>query len=118
VSRRQEHAPAARSPVSRWTLLPLFLALACVGSGVTVVQIKHGSRTFTTRLDTLRRQRDHLQMEWAQLRLEQATLDQHGRVQQLAEKQFDMVEPRDYVIVPERVTASVPPALAPAAVRQ
>ncbi len=118
MSRRQEHAPAARSPVSRGTLLPLFLALACVGSGVTVVQIKHGSRNFTTRLDTLRRQRDHLQVEWAQLRLEQATLDRHGRVQQLAEKQFDMVEPKDYVIVPERATPPVTLGKAPAVVRQ
>ena len=99
----------------RGSLLPLFLALACIGSGVAVVQIKHESRALTDRLDTLRRQRDHLDMEWAQLQLEQATLDQHGRVEQLAQQQFDMVEPKDYVIVP--MDAAAAPVAAAAAAR-
>lgn len=104
--------PSPQQPVRRGTLLPLCLALACVASGVAVVQVKHESRHLTARLDTLRRQRDHLDMEWAQLQLEQATLDQHGRVEQLAQQQFDMVEPKDYVIVPGRVsaTSAAPPA--------
>lgn len=109
--------PAQSGTQRSGTLLPLFLALACVVSGVAVVQVTHGSRAFTAHLNTLRLERDRLEVEWAQLRLEQATLDQHGRVQQLAEKQFDMVEPKDYVIVPEQSSVPTDPAGTPPAVK-
>lgn len=79
--------------------LPLLLALGCIASGVAVVEVKHDSRSYTARLNALRVQRDQLKMEWAQLRLEQATLDRHGRIQRLAQKQFGMIEPQHYAIV-------------------
>lgn len=79
----------------------VILTLACVGTGVAVVQIKNESRTATARLEKLRRNTDRVEMEQAQLQLEQATLAQHGRVEQLARQQFGMIDPKHYVIVPE-----------------
>ena len=98
------------NPLGGSALLLLVLALACIGSGVAVVEIENHSRTVTAHLEKLRRQTDHLEMERAQLELEQATLSQHGRVEQLAQRQFNMTEPPDYVIV-----AAIPPATKSAA---
>ncbi|MBV8062841.1 MAG: cell division protein FtsL [Nevskia sp.] len=68
-------------------------------TAVAVVQVKQHSRNLTTRLDGLRQEQEGLQLEWAQLQLEQATLAQHGRVDELARNQFGMVDPLDYQIV-------------------
>jgi cell division protein FtsL len=82
------------------TLLPLALGLAVLISAVAVVQVKQHNRELTTRLDGLRQDQQGLQLEWSQLQLEQATLAQHGRVDELARKQFGMVDPLDYQVVP------------------
>jgi cell division protein FtsL len=74
-------------------LLPLALAAAVFGSSIVVVQIKHRNRTLTNEIDQMRGERDKLDLEWSQLQLEQATLAQHSRVEQLARRQFGMVEP-------------------------
>ncbi len=50
----------------------------------------------------LRSERERLEMEWAQLQLEEATLAHNNRVDKLAREQLGMVEPRDYVIVGAR----------------
>lgn len=81
------------------TLLPLALGLMVLVSAVAVVQVKQHSRELTTRLDDLRDNQQGLQLEWSQLQLEQATLAQRGRVDELARKQFGMVDPLDYQIV-------------------
>ena len=81
------------------TLTPLLLAVLVMISAVAVVQVKQHSRNLTTRLDGMRQERERLQLEWAQLQLEQATLAQHGRVDDLARGQFGMVDPLDYQIV-------------------
>ncbi|HZR37744.1 MAG TPA: cell division protein FtsL [Nevskia sp.] len=91
------------------TMLPLLLAVLVIISAVAVVQVKQHSRNLTTRLDGLRQDAERLQLEWAQLQLEQATLAQHGRVDELARRQFGMVDPLDYQIV------SAAPAPRPAA---
>ena len=83
------------------TFTPLLLAVLVMISAVAVVQIKQHNRNLTTRLDGMRQERERLQLEWAQLQLEQATLAQHGRVDELARSQFGMVDPLDYQIVAE-----------------
>ncbi len=80
-------------------MLRRLLAVLVMVSAVAVVQIKNHSRSLTTRLDGMRQEAERLQLEWAQLQLEQATLAQHGRVDELARKQFGMVDPLDYQIV-------------------
>jgi cell division protein FtsL len=81
------------------TFTPLLLAALVMISAVAVVQVKQHNRNLTTRLDGMRQERERLQLEWAQLQLEQATLAQHGRVDELARRQFGMVDPLDYQIV-------------------
>lgn len=80
-------------------LLPLSLALLVIVSAIGVVQVKHKDRKLTTQLESLRQERERLDLEWAQLQLEQATLAQHGRVDTLARSQFGMGDPQDYRIV-------------------
>ncbi|MDR3415675.1 MAG: cell division protein FtsL [Nevskia sp.] len=81
------------------TLFPLAMALLTLISAVAVVQIKQHNRNLVSQLDGMRQERERLQLEWAQLQLEQATLAQHGRVDELARSQFGMVDPLDYQIV-------------------
>jgi cell division protein FtsL len=81
------------------TMMPLLLAMLVMITALAVVQVKNHSRNLTTRLDGERQDRERLQIEWAQLQLEQATLAQHGRVDELARSQFGMVDPLDYQIV-------------------
>ncbi|TAM10201.1 MAG: cell division protein FtsL [Nevskiaceae bacterium] len=87
---------------SGYTLLPLLLGMACVASGVAVVQVEHGSRDATAELTHQRQLRDELYLRHAQLQIEQATLAGHSRIERLAQAQLDMVEPRDYIIVTAR----------------
>ncbi len=93
------------------TFTPLLLAVLVMISAVAVVQVKQHNRTLTTHLDGMRQERERLQLEWAQLQLEQATLAQHGRIDELARRQFDMVDPLDYQIVADGTAGS--PAAAP-----
>jgi cell division protein FtsL len=79
-------------------------------SALFVVQVKHKHRTLTTQLEQMRTERERLELEWAQLQLEEATLAQHGRVDALARSQFDMVDPGDYRIVDATGAASTPPS--------
>jgi cell division protein FtsL len=90
------------------TFTPLLLGVLVMISAVAVVQVKQHSRNLTTRLDGQRQERERLQLEWAQLQLEQATLAQHGRVDELARSQFGMVDPLDYQIVSEAPSAGAP----------
>lgn len=95
------------------TLLPLALALAVMVTALFVVQVKHRHRTLTTKLEQLRNERERLELEWAQLQLEEATLAQHGRVDALARSQFDMVDPRDYQIVDSTGATAAPQQVRP-----
>lgn len=99
-------------PASRQSslLLPLLLSVLVILSALAVVRVKHENRLLTTRLESLRREHDRLEMEWAQLQLEEAALAHHGRIEALARGQLGMSEPRDYVIVerPSRSSAREP----------
>lgn len=89
----------ARARREAWGLLAALLGLACVASALVVVQVEHHSRQVTTQLSEQHHERDTLRAQYTQLRLEEATLSSHARLQRLAQSQFDMIEPRDYVIV-------------------
>ena len=47
----------------------------------------------------LRAERERLETEWSQLQLEEATLANHGRVEQIAREKLSMTQPKDAVIV-------------------
>ncbi len=80
-------------------ILPLVLALATIVSALAVVRTKHENRALVNDLENLRVERERIDMEWAQLQLEEATLAHNARVERIAREQLNMVEPRDYTIV-------------------
>lgn len=80
-------------------LIPLLLVLALIVSALAVIRTKHENRTLVGELEGLRKEHDRLQVEWAQLQIEEATLGDHARVEQKAREQLGMIEPRDYVVV-------------------
>ena len=75
------------------------LGLAVLTSAVLVVESKHENRRLVTQLTDLRAQKEHLDTEWSQLQLEEATLANHGRVEQIAREKLSMTLPKDSVIV-------------------
>ena len=100
-------------PYRRRSIQPIvvILALACVGTGVAVGQIKKESRMATARLEKLRRGKDDVEMGKAQLQLEKATLGNAGMVRQLVRQEVGMIDPKRYVIVPEDHSGHEVPAL-------
>ena len=80
-------------------LIPVALGICVLFSALAVVRIKHENRALVNDLEQLRREHARLEMEWAQLQLEEATLSHHARVEKIAREQLGMTEPRDYVVV-------------------
>ena len=80
-------------------VMPLVLSTAVVFSALAVVRTKHENRALVSELERLRGEHERLEMEWAQLHLEEATLSHNARVDRIAREQIGMTEPRDYVIV-------------------
>jgi cell division protein FtsL len=83
-------------------LVPMTLICAIVISALAVVRTKHENRGLVTELETMRVERERLEMEWAQLQLEEATLANNNRIEHIARERLGMVEPPDYVIVGDR----------------
>lgn len=79
----------------REALFTLALAASVVASAVLVVETKHENRTLVRQIDELRADKARLETEWAQLQLEEATLAQRGRVEQIARDKAGMIEPRE-----------------------
>ncbi|WP_028009016.1 cell division protein FtsL [Solimonas flava] len=86
-------------------MIPLLLIAAIIVSALAVVRTKHENRALVAELETLRTERERLDMEWAQLQLEEATLASNNRVERIAREQLGMVEPRDYEIVDQTPVA-------------
>ncbi|PPE74192.1 cell division protein FtsL [Solimonas fluminis] len=83
-------------------LLPMMLSVAVVTSALAVIRTKHENRALVNELEKLRGEQTRLDMEWAQLQLEEATLSHNARVDRIAREQLGMTEPRDYVIIGDR----------------
>lgn len=75
-------------------LLIVLLALAVVASGVGVVYAKYQTRIEFINLQALTRELHRLEEEWAVLRLEEAALGTHPRVETAARTRLDMFMPR------------------------
>ncbi|MCO5763620.1 MAG: cell division protein FtsL [Gammaproteobacteria bacterium] len=80
------------------TLRDLFLvallALAVIASGVGVVYAKYQTRIEFIQLQALTRQLQGLEEEWGVLRLEEAALATHPRVEMAARTRLEMLMPR------------------------
>ncbi len=78
----------------------VLLALLLLISGIAVVYAKYASRKYFVELETLRAQRDALEVEWGRLQLEQGALATHWRLETLARERIGMRMPApDDVIV-------------------
>ena len=80
-------------------LLAFVLGFAVLVSAVFVVKTKHENRRLVNDLAELRSERDRLGTERSQLQLEEATLANHSRVEQIARDKLSMIQPKESVIV-------------------
>jgi len=80
-------------------LLIVFLLLAVLASGISVVHAKYASRKHFVALQQLLAERDAADVEWGRLQLEESTWGTHGRVELLARKKLDMHTPVAHEIV-------------------
>ncbi|MGD9843281.1 MAG: cell division protein FtsL [Steroidobacteraceae bacterium] len=71
----------------------LLLWCAVLASAVGVVWGKQQSRNQFVELQRLEKERDQLDTEWGQLRLEQSTWVTYGRIETIAREQLRMVVP-------------------------
>ena len=75
-------------------LLVLGLGLGALASALGVVTAKHQGRVDFNHLQSLYTERDAMDADWGRLQLEQSTLAQHARVEELANSQLGMVQPQ------------------------
>lgn len=70
------------------------LWVALLFAAIGVVWSKHEARSLFIELQGLHAERDRLDIEWGQLKLEQSAWAMHGRVEQTARLNLKMVVPR------------------------
>ena len=69
------------------------LSVALLAAAIAVVWSKHEARSLFIELQGLHAERDRLDIEWGQLKLEQSAFAMHGRVEQTARVNLQMVVP-------------------------
>jgi cell division protein FtsL len=70
------------------------LSIAVIVSALAVVHAKYLTRVNFGELQDLRAQRDAIDVEWNRLRLEEAALSTHARVERKARNELGMFAPR------------------------
>ena len=65
-------------------------AFAVLVSGIGVVYSKYSSRKYFVELQSLRAEREAVEVEWGRLQLEQSTWAAHSRVERIARNRLDM----------------------------
>lgn len=78
------------------------LVLVNLVSAVAVVKVKHMTRELQHDVQLLRVEQDKLNIKWAQLQLEEATLANYDRVRHVARTRFDMIVPTHYIVLGEQ----------------
>lgn len=71
----------------------LLLWALLLASAIGVVWSRHETRSLFIQLQSLSSERDALDIEWGQLKLEQSAWSTHGRVEQTARVNLRMVIP-------------------------
>ena len=80
---------SALAKITMFLLWALLLA-----SAIGVVWSRHETRSLFIEMQSLSSERDALDIEWGQLKLEQSAWSTHGRVEQTARVNLRMVIPR------------------------
>lgn len=89
--------PKLWRPALQYLTLPVLVI-----SAISVVGMKQQARSLQTEYQALSAEREQLEVEYNQLRLERGYVGAHARVGEMAEEQLNMKVPDDYVIVPTR----------------
>lgn len=76
----------------RW-LLVLLTLIVVIASAIAVVKSRQESRRLFIELNQLERERDELNTEFGRLQLEQATLTDSSRLEQVASSGMGMIYP-------------------------
>jgi len=71
----------------------LVLALAILGTAMTVIVVTNETRGLTATHNDLQNERDKLDIEWRHLLLEQNALAEHSRVSDIAREKLNMARP-------------------------
>ncbi len=71
-------------------MLAVALAVALFVSAVALVYVQHYRRMQFVELRKLQQERDAMQVEWGQLKLEQSTWATHERIERLALDKLDL----------------------------
>ncbi|MFM2483147.1 cell division protein FtsL [Celerinatantimonas sp. YJH-8] len=77
------------------------LAVACLMTALAVVVVTQNTRMLIVQRSELGEQRDSLNNDWRHLLIEENALDEHNRIEQLAQQRLQMVRPQpdDEVLV-------------------
>ncbi len=73
-----------------WLLL---LSILVIGSGMSVIYVKHQSRVLFSELRELQRRQDEEMIQWSRLQLQIGTLLTQANVESTARRKLDMVMP-------------------------
>ncbi|UJP06506.1 MAG: cell division protein FtsL [Nitrosomonas sp.] len=71
----------------------IFFVLVLIVCALGVVTSQHTVRKLFMALEKEKETEQKLEVEWGRLQLEQSTLIMHGRIEQIAKKQLNMVVP-------------------------
>lgn len=81
--------------LSKQTLMSLLLIFSILATALAVVYDINNYRISLSQLEQLEEQKQHLQIEWSRLLLEQASLSTPERVGQMASQKLNMRIPVD-----------------------
>lgn len=76
------------------TFIIVTTAASLFGSALAVIWTKHQARTLFIELQQLTSQRDQINIEWGQLKLEQSAWATHGRIEKMARADLKLVIPK------------------------
>ncbi|MBC7983436.1 MAG: cell division protein FtsL [Candidatus Obscuribacterales bacterium] len=76
----------------------MFAWMLVFGSALGAIWSKHQARTSFVELQRLQAERDRLDIEWGQLKLEQSYWSTHGRVEQVARADLKMTIPQPQTV--------------------
>lgn len=72
-------------------LTNIILALLLIGSAFVLIIQSHEQRQLYAELEKLEQQRDQLDIEWRELRLEQRVMAEHSRLETIAKEKIGLV---------------------------
>jgi cell division protein FtsL len=80
-------------------VLLAIVIMACIATAIGVVYARHQHRVLFMQLNKLDRERDELNIEFGRLQLEQATVAESTRVEQIARDRLGMKSPESADVV-------------------